>query len=101
MKFAVIFSSLLAGILGVASAGQEDARLAELAKFQGTWRIVYLVTAEGDVEQEAALLANGKLVFKGKEFRLLEGEKEGLKGTFTLDPSARPSTVDIHEGSET
>ena len=94
----------LSAVLAVAAAdpAKDDAKK-EIEKFQGTWSTVSAVH-EGENLPDA-LRANLKFVIKGDEF-VVKGDdeitKQYAKGKITVDPTAKPRTIDfaIGEGSE-
>jgi uncharacterized protein (TIGR03067 family) len=71
----------------------------ELKKFEGTWKIVS-VEAEGE-KLPTDMFKDSKLVLKDDQFTFTEG-KTVSKGTFKVDPSKKPKTIDIKftEGPE-
>src|SRR5262245_38047422 len=73
---------------------------AELKKFEGTWSFV-----EMEIEGKPAPLdafKDARLILKGSNFTLREPEST-LNGTFTINPTANPKTIDVtfSDGPET
>jgi uncharacterized protein (TIGR03067 family) len=68
------------------------ATLAELKKFEGTWKFVS-VEVEGDEVPEERF-ADDRLVIKGRQFRSSAGGKTN-HGVFKIDPTAKPKTIDL------
>jgi uncharacterized protein (TIGR03067 family) len=64
----------------------------ELAKFEGTWTFASM-EFEGQ-EIPAKDLADSRLICKGNEFTAKTGEGT-TKGTFQVDPTASPKTIDV------
>jgi uncharacterized protein (TIGR03067 family) len=86
----VLASCLLCGLV-LAAADSDNKALKDAAAIQGTWQVVtHQVGAQpsGDPAQH-------RLVFEGQSFRLMEGEQQVAKGTFKLDPSKAPHTIDM------
>jgi uncharacterized protein (TIGR03067 family) len=82
----------IATILGVSAVmAQEDLAKMEVAKLQGTWRVVSL-EAGGQKAPEQSI--------KGVRF-LIQGDNMSLSGkekdlrTYRLDATAKPKTIDI------
>jgi uncharacterized protein (TIGR03067 family) len=64
----------------------------DLAKFQGNW-VVESVIVEGK-ELPAEVVKVFKMSFKDGDYTVLIGQ-EKTEGTFRLDPSKNPKTIDI------
>jgi uncharacterized protein (TIGR03067 family) len=82
---------LVAGVL-VAADGKDDAKK-EMEKLQGVW---VMVSGERNGEalpddQVKAL----KRTVKGEEFTITRDGETVVKGTFTVDPSKSPKTIDV------
>jgi uncharacterized protein (TIGR03067 family) len=82
---------LVAGVL-VAADGKDDAKK-EMEKLQGAW---VMVSGERNGEalpddQVKAL----KRTVKGEEFTITRDGETVVKGTFTVDPSKSPKTIDV------
>src|SRR5262245_6981370 len=84
---------LVAGLLlsSCPAADKDDAKKDREA-LQGTWKIVASETGGKDQTEEAK---DHLLVFEGDTFALKKGDEVGLKGTFKLDPSKKPTAIDI------
>ena len=81
----------------IAAAAADAAEKGDAAKkdkeaLQGAWRIVSSETGGKDQTEE---FKDHLLVFEGNTFALKKGDEVGLKGTFKLDPSKKPSAIDI------
>ena len=60
---------------------------------QGTWKVVSI---ERNGRSEDGTGDNERtLVFKGERFQLLKGQDVVIDGTFKIDPSASPKTIDM------
>jgi uncharacterized protein (TIGR03067 family) len=71
---------LAVGLL--AAAEQKDDAKKDQEKLQGTWAVV-----EGP--------PGGKMVFDGDKFTVRHDDKDLYKGTFKIDPSKSPKTIDL------
>jgi uncharacterized protein (TIGR03067 family) len=74
------------------AADDKDEVKKEIERFQGTW-VFESVNVEGEAAP-AESLKGAKLVIKGDKFTAHEG-KEELHGTFKVDPSKKPKTLDV------
>ncbi len=80
---------LLAGALAV-GGGREELVKRELARLQGTWQTV---SVEIDGEPLGPGVKKDRLIIKENAFVLVtRGSNTG--GTFTIDPTKRPRTID-------
>jgi uncharacterized protein (TIGR03067 family) len=77
-------------LLTAADAGEDVKK--ELAKFEGTWRIVSLETEQGKIPEDA--LKEFRLKIEGDKFTAVENSGE-VHGTFKVDPTKKPKTIDI------
>jgi uncharacterized protein (TIGR03067 family) len=82
---------LLAGVL-VAADAKDDAKK-EMEKLQGTW---VMVSSErnGEALPDNQIKAF-KRTIKGDEFTVARDAETVAKGTFTVDPSKSPKTIDV------
>ena len=83
---------LIAALFLIAAAPPEDAVRREQSKLDGYWR---MVSVEVDGAKMPAQQVNDfSLKFKGDKFTSFRaGEKK--TGTFTIDPTKKPKTLDI------
>jgi uncharacterized protein (TIGR03067 family) len=88
-------------VASVARTATDDPKdKADKDKLKGTWRAVSSVD-DGQDEKEPEQY---QLVFDGSTFIVRKAGRDFFKGTFTLDASARPKTIDLsitegeHEG---
>jgi uncharacterized protein (TIGR03067 family) len=99
MKSLTRLAALSLAVLSLASlvAAAPDAPGApgaakDKAALQGTWQVVKEEmrggAAPGDVRDH-------RMVFSGDEFKLVEGDKVLIRGTFTLDPSKSPRVMEM------
>lgn len=81
-----IVTALVVGLLLAADDAKKDKE-----KLQGSWRPV---SAEqgGNVQEDAK---EHLLIFEGDTFTIKKGDQLFVKGTFTLDPSKTPKTIDM------
>jgi len=91
------------GVVVAADAPKAQAAAAvasDRAALQGTWQVVVQEmrggAAPGDPREQ-------QMVFAGDTFKLVEGEKVFLRGTFTVDPSRTPRVMEmkVSEGAGT
>lgn len=75
-----------------APAASREAIEAELRRFQGTWKTVSLVWDGRPLTDAPG--GSQRLVIKGDRFSA-EERGRALPGVFTIDPTARPKTIDI------
>ncbi len=88
---------IVALVCAAARAADEpkaDAVKAELKRFEGTWKFVSMEINGKAVP--AANLEDSKLIFEGDRFRSTSEEQN--KGTFAVDPTVTPKTIDIAVG---
>ena len=84
--------SLSALVLFAAVAFAQDNAKDDLAKFQGNWTIESVIV-EGK-ELPAEVVGAFKMSFKDNNYTVLIGQ-EKTEGSFSLDPSKNPKTIDI------
>ena len=91
--------ALTAGLSLAAGDGNKKALDMEYAKLEGTWQVVSLEVDGMMIPKET--IKNSKLIIKSKEFTMKENIAT-YKGTFSIDPSKKPKTIDIKftEGPE-
>jgi uncharacterized protein (TIGR03067 family) len=84
------------GLMAAGSSGAEEPKdkavQEELAKFEGTWKIVSL-TVDG-TEMPATLFKETRLILRGDKFTHVEG-KTAHAGTFKVDLGKKPKQIDI------
>jgi uncharacterized protein (TIGR03067 family) len=77
-----------------------EAEQKELAKFQGTWKV--LSYEEDGKKRPADEIKNSRLIFQGAAFAVRNGDRIEERGTQKLDLSQEPRAVDhtITEGTD-
>ena len=90
---------LTAGLSLTAGDGNKELLDMDYAKLEGTWQVVSLEVDGMMIPKET--IKNSKLIIKSKEFTMKENIAT-YKGTFSIDPSKKPKTIDIKftEGPE-
>jgi uncharacterized protein (TIGR03067 family) len=87
--------TLLVLLASVAAAATplDDAAKKELGQFQGSWKAVSIQQADG---RQAPLdeVQNTRLVVEGNKFTLT-GKNSTIAGTFTVNPTKTPRTIDV------
>ena len=77
-----------------ASPASDDAVAREIERLQGTWRQTYC-EAEGVVAPEEAYGSHPHCRFEGRRFVVTHVDgRVVLEGTFVLDPTSSPKTID-------
>ena len=75
-----------------AEAGKPADSAADQKAIQGTWRVVMQEMrggpGPGDPREQ-------RMIFAGDTFKLVDGDKILLRGTFTLDPSRTPRVMEM------
>jgi uncharacterized protein (TIGR03067 family) len=88
MKYGIT-GALLLGLVTVSAAqGQTE----EMKKLEGTWNVV-TATVDGK-EAPADALKGVQIVFKGDTFSVRKDGKEVYGGTYKIDPTKSPPTMD-------
>jgi uncharacterized protein (TIGR03067 family) len=86
-----IVALLAAVAIGFVAA--QPAAKGDLEKFQGTWQASYVIGFDGKPAPDDEV-KNASLLVEGSQFTLKT--KDGvIKGTFTIDPSRTPKTIDV------
>ncbi len=75
----------------VAADAKDDVKK-EIDKFQGTWKFVSIVAEGKEVPEDG--FKDARLIIKGDKFTSTDG-KETHKGTFKVDVSKQPKTIDV------
>ena len=81
-----------AGLILAADA-RDDAVKKDVKLFEGTWKVVSL-EMEGMKSPEEQY-KDAKLVCKGTDFTFTDPGGTEYKGTFKIDPTAKPKTLDL------
>ena len=82
---------LAVGVLLAADAPKDDAQKDQEA-LQGTWRPVSSEQGGKDQTDEAK---DHTLTFEKDTFTVKKGDEVRIKGTFKVDPSKKPKTIDM------
>lgn len=75
-----------------APGGPEEDAARELEQFQGTWKTVSMVIDGRDVPREE--IEFRQVIIKGNSYHVVDGNRTIQRGTFRLDPAARPKRID-------
>jgi uncharacterized protein (TIGR03067 family) len=90
----VAVGMLALGLLGQAIGQTPEERLKrEEEKLAGTWRVT-AAKANGE-RVPPDQVPKMKLTFKDGKFTVQHGEQKPLEGTYKIDPSKKPKTIDI------
>ena len=94
-KYRIVLAGMLAlGLLGRALAQTPEERLKrEEEKLAGTWRVTAAKAMGERVPPDQ--LPKMKLTFKDGKFTVQHGNDKPLEGTYKIDPSKTPKTIDI------
>lgn len=84
---------LLAPMAMAACTPSEDDVKNELLRFEGAWQAVAFQHGDGAQASEEEV-KNIRLVIEGSEFKLT-GKDYTISGTFTIDPTKTPKTIDV------
>src|ERR1700687_2364052 len=91
--------SLVVALSWVVSTGAAQDKTGDKEKLQGTWAGGSAVYDGKPVPAEDA--KNVRLVFAGDKIKLsTKGKDFELAGTFTIDPTKKPKTVDVDFGEK-
>lgn len=88
-----ILLPLLIPLAPVVLSPSEDAVKKELASFQGAWQAVAIQRTDGQ-PAPADEVQNTRLRVEGARFTLT-GKTFSISGTFTIDPTRAPKTIDV------
>jgi uncharacterized protein (TIGR03067 family) len=92
MKLQVLMA-LTVGWLVAADALKDSSAKKELQKFQGTWKVASMEIGGKKVADDKAKGAT--LVVKGNQYAVKMGDKTLEQGTFKIDPTKKPKTIDV------
>jgi uncharacterized protein (TIGR03067 family) len=93
----ILTAAILCGIGVDARVTTDDADAkataikAEYKRFEGTWRYAS-IEMEGSAAPEDSL-KDMRMTLKGDQF--LAGENGSVKGTYAIDPTLKPKTIDV------
>ena len=83
---------LVAVLLFLVAADDKDETKKELERFQGTWKLESVEI--GGMKMDTKVFEDVRLILEGDKFTHKEG-KEPVHGTFKVDVSKKPKTIDI------
>ena len=91
MKSNVLFV-LAAGVLLAAARGNENTTQ-ETKKLEGAWNVTSVVRNRNELPAEK--LTDLQTIFRDGRFAFKQGDKTLTEGTFQLDPTKMPRTIDL------
>src|SRR6266542_5908085 len=89
----VVAVGLLLGAGAPSPKEKEDAAKQEQQKLQGSWKPVSM--EQGGEKRPEKDIAALKVTIAGNKLTAKDGEELLNESTFTLDPSAKPKTIDV------
>jgi len=87
-----VLAALAVGLLIAADGGQDQAAR-DRKVLEGAWTLTSVV--RNDNPLPADKLQDARIIFQGDVYIQKQGEKTIAKGTFRLDPSKKPATIDL------
>lgn len=96
------FLILMMGLLLAAQAAEDDTSKGDLARLQGTWLTVSLVSNGKTLMDEKSPPKPGpvtKLVYEGDHWRVKVGDETVASGILKIDATRTPKEIDILDGS--
>jgi uncharacterized protein (TIGR03067 family) len=81
--------------LGFATPADEAAAKQELAKLEGTWRVVQVEENGMKFPEDAIRAAEGSVTVKGDQHTLRHGGQDRGTVTVKVDPTAKPKHYDL------
>src|SRR5262249_9010469 len=88
----VLLIGLLASLASTGVAADSESVKKDMAALQGEW---VAVSASGDGQpMQEQMLKQMKRICKGDELTVMMGERTFFKAKITLDPTAKPKTID-------
>ncbi len=88
----LLFAGYFVFLSAIATAADNDAVKADMARLQGEWTLVS-ATADGNAMPDA-MVKQGKRVCKDDETTVTIGGQMFIKAKFTIDPTKQPKTID-------
>src|SRR5438128_10673746 len=87
-------SLLLVGVVFLLAADDaKDEMKKELAHLEGTWKFISIETDKMKLAEDA--LKEPRLKLMGDKFTVTENPQAVFGGTFKVDPSKKPKTIDV------
>ena len=87
-----------AGLMLLAADAPDKASKKDLDKMQGVWKVKSI--HKGGNEMAADLIGDSSLTIDGGKYTLNKDGKVVDEGTFTLDSSKKPATIDVQGGKD-
>jgi len=85
---------LVVGVVFLLAAGDaEDEVKKELARFEGTWKWVLIETEKMKLPEDE--ISGPRMKLMGDKFTVNESADATFSGTFKVDPSKKPKTIDV------
>jgi uncharacterized protein (TIGR03067 family) len=85
---------LIGGVVFLLAAGDADDEVKkELARFEGTWRWVLIETEKMKIPEDE--ISGPRMKLMGDKFTVNESADATFSGTFKVDPSKKPKTIDV------
>jgi uncharacterized protein (TIGR03067 family) len=82
--------------------GQDDAKQKAVAKelknLEGTWEVVFVEV--GGKKGQLPGDRKERLIFRGADFTVMQGEEVKDKGTLKIDPTAKPKSLDFKSSGD-
>jgi uncharacterized protein (TIGR03067 family) len=85
-----LLAFLALGLLVGADSPKDDATKVQ-EKLQGTWKAIS-VERRGESKHDEE---DHRLIFDGNQFRIKRGDQTMIQGTFKLEPSKKPTEIDM------
>lgn len=89
-----MLSALAAVLVLETAAAQDEATKKELARFQGTWKVIGYEAADKE-KPPPGFLEMTRFVFLGDRLIIKLGDKQTEETAFKIDPTKKPPTIDI------
>jgi uncharacterized protein (TIGR03067 family) len=85
---------LVLGVVFVLAPGDADDEVKkEVAKFEGTWKWISIEMEKMKIPEDA--LKDPRMKIVGDKFTVKENADATFGGTFKVDPSKKPKTIDV------
>jgi uncharacterized protein (TIGR03067 family) len=85
--------ALTVGLLAAGLGAKDDPVKKDIRKFQGTWKVVS-VEMDGK-KQTDEKLKSATMTVEGNKYTVEAGGKTVEQGTFKIDPTKSPKTIDV------
>ncbi len=88
-----VLTVVAVGLAVAAEPARDNATKSDTKMFEGTWKVV---SVEADGKKMPADQYKGlRMVVHGNKYTVRQGDKVRERGTFTVDPSQNPKTIDV------